>query len=104
MATETRAAELKKWEEERLQSQRQIEEISSLVAELARQREAALITSAEALIAGEPSDLSLFRELDDRLTQARHALRMLQGRYAVNAERFGPSLTHNVPPLYTRHP
>jgi len=104
MGNGTRMAELKEWQEQRLQSERQIEEISSLVAELERAKEAALATSAEALIAREPSDLSLFRELDDRLTQARHALRLLQARYTVNGERFGPTLTYRVPPLYTRHP
>jgi len=101
METQTRAVELAAYQAELDEHARKFEDMVSLVGRLERQREAQLLASAEALIVGEPFDLSVVRELEDRLAQAERAAKILETRYVV-FKRNGPSLTHDLPPLHPR--
>jgi len=97
----SRAEEIQSHAREISKYQQEIEEMNGLVLELERQKEAVLVASAEALIAGEAFDLSIFQNLDDRLAQARRAVDILRRRYTANLGRYGPALTHNLPALRT---
>jgi len=88
-----------RYNEERARAVQRVGEMQALVARLEREKETAVLASAEALIAGQPFDLSIFARLNDRLVQARRAAEILHARYVAKFERFGPVVSHARPGL-----